>query len=439
MPEEQTAAPSADQRQIIYEDADIRVIWHPGQTDYVMISFGDLNTLADGLRFFADGPADKADIATIGIVAKSGNWYPASALAAASDVINRHAASFPSRILYGSSMGGYGAIKFSKLLSATEVISLCPQWSLDISECNGFDPDWQDYFNDRMTNMGIHQQDTAGRIFMFFDPYDKIDAFHATMIRANSDHVTALKVPRVAHHLMAVFAGTNNLLEFIDLCRTGNLNALIAMSASLRRQSPIRREHVLKKLLARGAGLEKDLDEDFGAVFRLIDDNIEHLGTAGLLETYRQYQALIGNPHQKLLVCAYIGTLTSIDMVIETHHETFLIYDLRDNTCYHRPLVSRPSEIPVQIELFKGNMHLFVTLGNVKLGLSVEDDNLHLSDDFEDKDASKYSFDIAPTAGGLFSISCAGRYLCADPAGGIYCDRESADAWESFSFAHIRK
>src|SRR5271168_4492658 len=100
-------------------------------SSFVLITFGDLIMLASGLNFFAEAPTTKSEISCVGIMAKKGNWYPVESLKAAATALASIIQGYDRRITYGGSMGGYAAIKFSRLLGATEVISLCPQWSID--------------------------------------------------------------------------------------------------------------------------------------------------------------------------------------------------------------------------------------------------------------------------------------------------------------------
>jgi hypothetical protein len=114
-------------------------------------------------------------------------------------------------------MGGYAAIKFSKLLGATEVISLCPQWSIDPAE--SLKNPWGSYFVPSMTGMSIRTEDVSGSVFLFVDNTDHVDSFHSGKICGAYPATNIINVPMVGHHITTVLAGTQNLLEIIDACR----------------------------------------------------------------------------------------------------------------------------------------------------------------------------------------------------------------------------
>ncbi|MEJ0047638.1 MAG: hypothetical protein WDN04_17090 [Rhodospirillales bacterium] len=88
---------------------------------------------------------------------------------------------FPRRILYGHSQGGYAAIKFSRALGATTVLAFSPQYSIDRrliadERVNKY------YTGQRHAGMWPEPRDTAGSIFLFYDPYDAADTAHANRI-----------------------------------------------------------------------------------------------------------------------------------------------------------------------------------------------------------------------------------------------------------------
>lgn len=83
------------------------------------------------------------------------------------------------RIGYGGSMGGYAAIKYSKLLGLSRVVSLVPQFSIDPevvedSRYNMF------YHAELNANMQVQTQDIAANCeyIVVYDPYCAEDRAH---------------------------------------------------------------------------------------------------------------------------------------------------------------------------------------------------------------------------------------------------------------------
>lgn len=61
---------------VIYEDEQIKVLFWSGNSERIVVTFGDLISLAKETRYFADTPLKKLGLSSIGFMAKRGNWFP---------------------------------------------------------------------------------------------------------------------------------------------------------------------------------------------------------------------------------------------------------------------------------------------------------------------------------------------------------------------------
>lgn len=238
---------------LLYDDNELRVIWRQGFSDFLFISFGDLSSLASGLRFFADQPAARSDWSTLAFVAKRGNWYPRENMAAAWSSFADRLAAFHRRVVFGNSMGGYGALKYSGRLRAETVVALAPQWSLDPAECGGVDPTFQQYFLASMRGMGVRADEVSGHIYIVADRYDPVERFHCARIAQNCPGVQFIDAPGADHQVAALFAGSGNFSALIDLARAGDLDALRALVRERRRATPAFRARIDAYLAVRRA------------------------------------------------------------------------------------------------------------------------------------------------------------------------------------------
>lgn len=238
---------------LLYDDAELRVIWRQGFSDFLFISFGDLSSLASGLRFFADQPARRRDWSALAFVAKRGNWYPRQTMATAWSSFADRLAAFRHRVVFGNSMGGYGALKYSGRLGAETVIALAPQWSLDPAECGGVDPTFQQYFLASMRGMGVRRDETAGEIFIIADRSDPVEAFHCARIAQNCPRAHFIDAPGLDHQVAGLFAGTANFATLVDLARAGDPAALRALVRERRRAAPEFQPRIAAYLAARRA------------------------------------------------------------------------------------------------------------------------------------------------------------------------------------------
>ena len=265
---------------IVFEDAHLRVMFQPGGSDMLLLTFGDAAVLADGTRFFADTVAAKFGINCLGFMARAANWYPAASMQAAARAVAYTLAAFDIRMSYGSSMGAYAAVKHSALLGATHVLALCPQWSIDPAECGASESGYRDFFRPAMAGMGVRQADMAGEITVFYDPGQRDDAYHYRTLAACSPRVRACRVHHAGHHLAPVLRGSRLAVDLMQACYLGDPARLYALVNPPRRASVHRR----RNLLAASAGRHPRLA--LAALRQVVrDGQAEHLDVAHLHRT----------------------------------------------------------------------------------------------------------------------------------------------------------
>ena len=76
-------------KQIVFEDEHIRVIFLTGSSDTLVISFGDLISRAKGMSINAEKSLFKYQYNVIGIMPKQKSWFPKAACLRCSDRFSR--------------------------------------------------------------------------------------------------------------------------------------------------------------------------------------------------------------------------------------------------------------------------------------------------------------------------------------------------------------
>lgn len=426
---------------MIYDDAEIRVLWHPGQSDYALITFGDLVTLADGLRFFADAPVQKSGITCIGVVAKRANWFPGPSMDAVTPGILARIGGYATRVVYGGSMGGYGALKHASRLGATQVISLCPQWSVDPAECPGAEPGWREHFRPELAGMSIRRGDLSGDVFVFADMMDKIDRFHAVKIKETWPALRLINVPMAAHHVTTVFAGTENLRNLIALSRADSVPGMIRQTRAMRRASPIPGRILLERAMRAHPGLVYPLLAKHGAddhgIARL---GAEHLFPAieSLLARGRREAAISylenfrrGLPDAPSLVLAglLLNHLAGRAPRLLSFHGTSLVYLPARQICAHSADFQDPGHIPVQFRLSGATITPFVEIAGMRADLRLDEAGTLTT---SAKASPLPGFELGTRWNGSFTLAHTGKYLSAEPGGRLTCNREVPYEWECF-------
>ena len=207
---------NAIEKQIIFEDEQIRVIYMPGTSDELVFSFGDLITRAKGSSINAEKSLHKYGFHTIGIMPKLKSWFPEGSMWNMLSAIQDWIAPFKTRIAYGGSMGGYAAIKYSNLLDFKRVIAMVPQYSIDPMDVQ--DLRYNMFFQQELNaNMRIHQSDLSAEreYIVVYDPYYAEDRVHYEKIQRLIPHLYTLHLPYTGHDAIAVLASSELLNDFI--------------------------------------------------------------------------------------------------------------------------------------------------------------------------------------------------------------------------------
>ncbi|MBS1017769.1 hypothetical protein JK205_02310 [Gluconobacter cerinus] len=199
--------------------------------------------------FFGYSLAKKLDLPWVGIIAKHDCWYRdgdyLQAFSAALHWVQTRKQTLHTQDIsllgYGVSMGAYAVIKYSRLFNFDYVISMAPQWSIDKSEVSHHSH-FQNFFQPILKSMGIQTEDTHGKIYVFFDPYEKPDAEEVKLIQQKTP---AFSVPvcHAGHMVTARLKGTKIFQKLVS--NLDNPAAIRRIAARTRRNAP---ENIFKIL-----------------------------------------------------------------------------------------------------------------------------------------------------------------------------------------------
>ena len=236
---------------------DMEFFLNNGESDYLLVAFGEIAFLADGRNYWARPMIERRNINAIGIAARTPNWFPHADLeefvAEHRDLLDRFAGRI---VLVGHSMGGYGAIKYSGLFGATTVVTTAPQYSLDRSILPNDKRPPIPYFRPELhTGIEPRPEELSGEIYIFYDLYHsshpQADAFAAM----NLPRIHIFNTPSIGHEVMNIFASNDGLVELVDLCRKGDADEIGRFVHERRRALPLR----IATLALRAAARRPDL------------------------------------------------------------------------------------------------------------------------------------------------------------------------------------
>lgn len=434
----------------IYEDDEIKVFFHRGNSEYLLVTFGDLVTLVDGERFSADVPVKKLGITCIGFMAKKGNWYPAPSMEMAYIRLEGIIKDYKKVIGYGGSMGGYASIKFSKLLGLTHSIAFCPQWTIDRKECGGTNPGYQSYFKESMSGMAIKPGDVSGDIIVVYDPDHERDAFHARKIKDTYPATILQKSRSSDHHVTLILAGSKNLEKMLRLVYEMDYKGFQDESSKIRRAHPRRAKILLLKSARRHPGFVRSLFENPTSLSRFDrKDLIEAVGCS-LDESLRAENSklsvaliniLLGLDLESERKCMLNSLLTRISQgsvnqgnaSITTAHGTQLYYSASCGKLIHLKLENvRPWHERTRIYGKSGKYWLAIERNGLFWLISSDRyGSVNLVDPIN-CEAHQEPIIKAVIVGGYYNLMRAEMFVSCEPTGEVMYNRAEPKAWERF-------
>lgn len=209
--------------QIVFENEEIRVVHRPGSSDFTLVTFAAMGHRPKDDWIWAGEPIGKLGIEAIGIIGTRPHWYPAASMRAAAPVIRSLLR--PRAIGYGFSMGGYGVLKYGRLLGLTHGFAVSPQVSIDPA-----DAPWDRRFR--------HHHDPALHAGMLVAPEEpppltivagdtawEPDALHLRHIQDWPD-IHVMRLDFMKHAAIERFTSTRVIAPVLDLMLAGDPAAL---------------------------------------------------------------------------------------------------------------------------------------------------------------------------------------------------------------------
>jgi len=172
---------------------------------------------------FGQAWLENQGISAIHVMGRREDWYQYPEMAQAMDAVRRAVAGAERVMTYGSSMGGYAAIRFADAVGANAVLALSPQYSIDPTKAP-FDPRW---LQDSHRIVWLPEIDGPIRCHatpvVVYDP-KSIDAAHVDLIAADVE-ITRIGLPYTGHPATSYLSEVGVLSTLVFDTLDGRLNA----------------------------------------------------------------------------------------------------------------------------------------------------------------------------------------------------------------------
>lgn len=175
-------------------------------------------------------------IDAVHVVNRDNRWYQYPEMDVALAKVARVAADYVRVFTYGSSMGGYAALRFATRIGADTAIAISPQYSLDPAVVP-FEDRWQADLAAITFREGPFVP--AARQVIFYDPRLATDDAHVRLFAAES-RVERIGIPFAGHPVGPMLTETGVLKQAIRGLVAGDLDAVAVQRAvrERRRRSP---------------------------------------------------------------------------------------------------------------------------------------------------------------------------------------------------------
>ena len=183
---------------LVCDTGRVAALYQPRQSETLIISFAPRQ---DRQSIWGSSFLQRFGTALLGLVDYRASWFPAADMATVLEAVRPLLAPYRRIILYGFSMGGYGALKYSARLGAEAVLAFSPQYSIHPAEVGAFDPRRaRKFFNPHLhEGMRIAPGDIGGQALIFHDPLFYDDRRHAELIRAVAPEAVPVLAPFTNH------------------------------------------------------------------------------------------------------------------------------------------------------------------------------------------------------------------------------------------------
>ncbi|HQU67246.1 MAG TPA: hypothetical protein PLI43_03510 [Albidovulum sp.] len=203
----------------------------PRSTDTLVVTFDNLDiamTKREERRPWGYEFIEKQGWSMLGVMAGGWTWYRDPWVHAEFDRLREEGffTRFARVVFYGASMGGYAAAAFAPASPGADVVAISPQSTLDrrlVPWETRYRAAWgYDYSGPYGDAAAVSA--AAGRVFLFYDPYARLDAAHAD--RFTGANVEKLRVPLVGHRLGTALQQMGILSPVILAALDGKLTPL---------------------------------------------------------------------------------------------------------------------------------------------------------------------------------------------------------------------
>ncbi|WP_127021613.1 tetratricopeptide repeat protein [Rheinheimera mangrovi] len=228
--------------ELVYEDEFIKVFFTENTSNVAVITFAPLNFYeSKAQRYWGESLAFKTGNSFIGVIAKSKNWYPCSSINNSLSIILELLSKYDFKFTFGTSMGGYAAIKHADKLKVDFVLSFSPQYTINPCVFGDYDKRFIVHYNESLNfGMEISADDCSKRGIVFYDRFYREDKLHIEKIAENVSNLSFCSLNFTGHFPIEIFTGSSVFQRTVKNIMDYDIQSICEFSREKRRVSSIR-------------------------------------------------------------------------------------------------------------------------------------------------------------------------------------------------------
>jgi hypothetical protein len=196
---------------LVFSETLFDVYFRSGYGPDLIVFFAPMHWNRSASPVWGDALAVSLGLNAVFVVPKRGSWYPHCQMSSVLGVVGDYCRRYSDVILYGYSMGGYAALKYSRYLNASRVVAFSPQSSIEPLVCKQNDRRYLlHYASDMHDGMGVVPADVAGSgVFVFFDDKYGPDRFQVDLLRGSGVDARYVSLRGMSHDTILCLASSN--------------------------------------------------------------------------------------------------------------------------------------------------------------------------------------------------------------------------------------
>ncbi|MTH79002.1 tetratricopeptide repeat protein [Paracoccus aestuariivivens] len=234
---------------VLFDGEHVQLLHFRRDSRIGLLTFDIMHARANGRNAFGKKLCERIGYDLLAVVPKYPCWYPAEEMRRIASISGQIGGA--TRIAYGASMGGYGALRWGRQMGAEVVLACSPQYSIDPKAIGDGDRRYARHFRpDVHLDMDIRPEHIPTGSVMIYDPCFRLDRIHADRMLFPS--VTGIPLPHMGHRTVECLAGSVLATSVFEGLIAGRISAIRKVLLERRKITHSFPIHLAQAALQRG-------------------------------------------------------------------------------------------------------------------------------------------------------------------------------------------